>query len=90
MLKIKDSGHFKRDYKKCVKRGLRMDLLKSVVAILAKPEELPPKNKPHALKGNYNGFKECHISPDWLLIYRYSGEYLELARTGTHADLFGE
>ena len=90
MLKVKTSGQFKRDYKKCVKRGLQMNLLKSVVAVLAKPDTLPPKYKPHDLKGNYAGFKECHILPDWLLIYRCSGEYLELARTGTHSDLFEE
>lgn len=90
MLKVKDSGQFKKDYKKCVKRGLQMDLLKAVVLVLAKPDMLPPKNKSHDLKGDYKGFKECHILPDWLLIYRYNGEYLELARTGTHSDLFGE
>ena len=90
MLKVKDSGQFKRDYKKCIKRGLPMELLKSIVAVLAKPDALPEKNRVHDLKGDYKGFKECHILPDWLLIYRYNEEYLELARTGTHADLFGE
>lgn len=88
MLKIKDSGQFKKDYRKCVKRGLQMDLLKAVVATLAIPDKLPEKNKDHNLTGDYIGFKECHIAPDWLLIYRYEGEYLELARTGTHSDLF--
>lgn len=48
------------------------------------------KNKDHDLKGKYKGFREYHISPDWLLIYRYNGEYLVLSRTGTHSDLFGE
>lgn len=88
MLKIKDSGQFKKDYRKCVKRGLQMDLLKAVVATLAIPDKLPEKNKDHNLTGDYIGFRECHIAPDWLLIYRYEGEYLELARTGTHSDLF--
>lgn len=90
MLKVKDSGQFKKDYKKCSKRGFHMNLLKSVVETLAVPESLPQKNQDHELKGNYKGFRECHISPDWLLIYRYNGEYLELSRTGTHSDLFGE
>lgn len=90
MLKVKDSGQFKKDYKRCVKRGLNMNLLKSVVATLAIPAALPVKNQDHDLKGNYKGFKECHIAPNWLLIYRYNGEYLELSRTGTHVDLFGE
>lgn len=90
MLKVKDSGQFKKDYKRCVKRGLNMNLLKSVVATLAIPAVLPIKNQDHDLKGNYKGFKECHIAPNWLLIYRYKGEYLELSRTGTHSDLFDE
>lgn len=90
MLKVKDSGQFKKDYKRCVKRGLNINLLKSVVATLAIPATLPIKNQDHDLKGNYKGFKECHIAPNWLLIYRYNGEYLELSRTGTHSDLFDE
>lgn len=65
-----------------------MDLLKSFVTALAIPSVLPQNNQDHNLKGNYKGFRECHIAPDWLLIYRYNGEYLELSRTGTHADLF--
>jgi len=88
MLKIKDSGQFKKDYKKCVKRGLNMDLLKQVVSVLAIPEPLDAKNKDHGLAGNYGKYRECHITPDWLLIYRYDGEYLELVRTGSHSDLF--
>lgn len=90
MLKVKDSGQFKKDYKKCVKRGLNMNLLKAVVSTLAVPEPLDAKNRDHNLTGKCVGFRECHILPDWLLIYRYNGEYLELARTGTHADLFGK
>lgn len=90
MLKVRDSGQFKKDYKKCMKRGLKMELLKAVVSILAIPEPLEIKNKDHNLTGNYSGFRECHILPDWLLIYRYDGEYLELVRTGTHSDLFGK
>jgi mRNA interferase YafQ len=65
-----------------------MDLLKVVVHTLAIPETLPEKNKDHGLNGNYGSYRECHITPDWLLIYRYDGEYLELARTGSHSDLF--
>lgn len=90
MLKLKESGQFKKDYKKCVKRGLNMNLLKSVITTLAIPAALPKKNQDHDLKGGYKNFKECHVSPDWLLIYRYNGEYLELSRTGTHSDLFRE
>ena len=88
MLKVKDSGQFKKDYKKCVRYGLDMNLLKAVVAVLAIPATLPQNNQDHNLKGNYAGFRECHIAPGWLLIYRYNGEYLELSRTGTHTNLF--
>ncbi len=90
MLKVKDSGQFKKDYKKCMKRGLDMNLLKRVVSTLAIPDVLPVKNQDHILKGNYKGYRECHIAPDWLLVYRYKDDYLELARTGTHSDLFDE
>ena len=64
MLKIKDSGQSKKDYKKCVRHGLKMNLLQSVITIRAKPDKLPERNKDHDLKGNYKGFKECHILPD--------------------------
>ena len=90
MLKVKDSGQFKKDYKKCVKRGLNMNLLKSVIAILAIPAALPIKNQDQDLKGNYKGRRECHITPDWLLIYEVDGNDLYLDRTGTHSDLFDE
>lgn len=88
MLKIKNTGQFKKDYKKCIKRGWDIQALKDIVTILAIPEPLEKKNNNHNLKGNYDGFCECHILPDWLLIYRYVDNYLELARTGTHSDLF--
>ena len=88
MLNVKISGQFKKDYKKCVKRGFKMELLKAIAATLSIPDKLPEKNKDHSLTGDYSGFKECHIAPDWLLIYRYNDEYLELTRTGTHSDLF--
>ena len=90
MLNVIYSGQFKRDYRRCQKRGLNLSLLKSIVATLAIPAALAPHNKDHDLKGNYKDFKECHIAPNWLLIYRYNGEYLELSRTGTHSDLFDE
>lgn len=88
MLKLKYQGRFKKDFKICIKRGYKMNLLQNVIDILRIPENLPEKNKDHNLTGNYSGFKECHIQSDWLLIYRQNGEYLELVRTGTHSDLF--
>ena len=73
MLKVKESGQFKIEYKRCVERGLNMNLLKSIVATLAILAALPIKNQDHDLKGSYIGFKECHIMPNCLLIYRYNG-----------------
>lgn len=75
-----------------MKRGLNIDLLETVIATLALGERLPDKNKDHALTGNWIGHRECHILPDWLLIYRIEEEVLilTLARSGTHSDLFGK
>lgn len=89
MFKLKYSGKLKKDLKNCQKRNLDMSKFETVVNSLRIPEPLGVKNRDHALTGNYGGFRECHIMPDWLLIYRYEGEYLELVRTGTHSDLFG-
>lgn len=88
MLNVIYSGQFKKDYKKCIKKGLDMNLLKNAVSILAIPQQLPPQNKDHHLKGNYTSRRECHIAPDWLLIYEVCGNDLYLDRTGTHSDLF--
>lgn len=84
------STSFKKDYKSIIKRGYDKKLLQDIINQLANGEELPPRNKDHFLKGNYNGFKECHILPDWLLIYKIDEDKLILAltRTGTHSDLF--
>ncbi len=88
MLKLNTSTKFKKDYKLCQKRGLNLALLQDAVNILRIPSPLLPKNKDHNLSGNYSGCRECHIQPDWLLIYRVSADELYLVRTGSHADLF--
>ena len=74
-----------------MKRGLRISLLEDIVSLLALGEPLPDKNKDHALSGDWVGHRECHIQPDWLLVYRVEENVLvlTLVRTGTHADLFG-
>ena len=90
MLDIRYSTKFKKDFKTCVKRGYKMTLLQQVIDILRVPDILPPKNKDHNLTGNYGIYRECHIEPDWLLIYRYENNELLLYRTGTHSDLFGK
>ena len=87
---IERTNQFKRDFKLAEKQGLNMDELAKVVGMLADGEILPEEYNDHALKGNYKGYRECHIEPDWLLIYKiYSDRLvLELIRTGTHSDLF--
>ena len=89
---VKTTSQFKKDFKLAMKRGLNIDLLETVIATLALGEPLPDKNKDHALTGNWIGHRECHILPDWLLIYRIEEEVLILilARSGTHSDLFGK
>lgn len=89
MLKLNQSSKFKKDYKLCIRRNYNLELLKQTVDTLRIPTPLQPKNKDHGLSGNYAGCRECHILPDWLLIYRINSDELYLIRTGTHADLFG-
>ena len=89
MMVLKTTSQFRKDYKRCKKRGLNMDLLEKVIDTLLSGETLAEKYKDHALIGNYKGFRECHIQPDWLLIYHYGNGKLVLTvmRTGTHSDL---
>ena len=90
MLKLVPSTRFKRDLKLAQKRSLDLGLLRSVINALAAEEPLAPKFRDHDLTGAYAGFRECHIQPDWLLIYRIERDELELFlfRTGSHSDLF--
>ncbi len=89
MLTLNASTTYKKDLKLCRKRGYDLSLLNAVINTLLIPAPLPPKNRNHQLSGNYAGKSECHILPDWLLIYQIRGNELYLVRTGTHADLFG-
>ncbi len=84
------SGSFKRDYKNCKKRGYNILLLKETFQYLGEEGRLPTKYKAHKLTGNYSDCWECHIKPDWLLIWKINRKehIIELVRTGTHADLF--
>lgn len=90
MLNITLSNRFKKDLKLAAKRGYNLTLLDQVVEKLSRQEPLPPKNMDHDLSGDFTGFRECHIQPDWLLVYRIEDEELMLflSRTGTHSDLF--
>ena len=92
MLKPEFTGQFKRDYKAAVRRGCDPRKLEQVVALLCAEQHLPASCRDHALTNsrNYKHMRECHIQPDWLLIYEVDGEelFLYLMRTGTHSDLF--
>lgn len=90
MYAIKPTTKFQKDLKRIQKRGYDIALLTEVIKLLAAGEALPEKNKDHTLTGNFAGCRECHITPDWLLIYEIADEelILYLTRTGTHSDLF--
>lgn len=90
MLTIKYQAAFKKDYKRIVKRGYDIRLLEKVIELLANQKPQPEKNRDHQLSGDYAGCRECHITPDWLLIYEVADEelILYLTRTGSHSDLF--
>ena len=90
MLKIVPSNQFRKDLKLANKRGFDLKKLKNVIDDLSNEIPLAEKHKDHSLTGNYKGLRECHVEPDWLLIYKVENEELELFlfRTGTHSDLF--
>ena len=88
--KIKRTSQFKRDYKRSIKRGLSIDKLDKAIEILSTNGFLPPEYNDHPLIGNKKGLRECHIEPDWLLVYKidHGVLVLVLTSTGTHSDLF--
>ena len=90
MLELVTTGQFRKDYKRVKKRGYDMRLLEEVIDILLSEKPLEERYRDHGLAGNYVGFRECHILPDWLLIYAVDKKQLILtaSRTGTHSDLF--
>ncbi len=90
MYSIEYTNRFKKDLKRCKKRGYNLDELIKVVDILQRTGKLPSVYKPHSLKGKYNGLWECHIKPDWLLVWQQNDNSLSLMmmNTGTHSDLF--
>lgn len=92
MLRPEFTGQFKKDYKLAVKRGCNPEKLQEVVTILCEERPLPQKYKDHALvnSGSYKGVRECHIEPDWLMVYKVVKDtlILKLIRTGSHSDLF--
>ena len=90
MLTIKYEKAFKKDYQRVVRRGYNTELLEEIIGLLAERKPLPERCRDHSLSGEYVGCRECHITSDWLLIYRVKNDELVLllTRTGTHSDLF--
>jgi len=89
MLNIRDKRSFRKDYRKLRSSGKDLSKLAAVIDTLATGEPLAESYRDHALIGNYLGCRECHISPDWLLIYQATETELILVRTGSHSELFG-
>lgn len=90
MLAARRSAQFKRDVRKAEKRGKNMQALRELLELLLAGRPLPARYQDHPLKGDWRGFREAHIEPDWLLIYRVVEDELQLSRTGRHSDLFDE
>lgn len=88
MKAIFQTSQFKKDLKRIKKQGKDLNKLKEVVSTIANSEALEERHRDHALSGNWSGSRDCHIEPDWILIYRVDGEFLFLERTGSHSDLF--
>lgn len=89
---VKFTNQFKKDYKLAKRRGKKMELLNRTIELLANGESLPEKYYDHSLSGNWTGHRECHIQPDWLLVYYFEDDVLvlTLVRTGSHSDLFSK
>ncbi|MBQ7516618.1 MAG: type II toxin-antitoxin system YafQ family toxin [Schwartzia sp.] len=90
MLDLVTTTQFRKDLKRIRKRGYDLSKLDDVLQTLLREEPLPSKYRDHALTGDFTGFRECHVEPDWLLVYAIGKEQLVLtaSRTGTHSDLF--
>jgi len=88
MFTVAYSNQFKKDVKTLVKRGFNMDILKSALIELENTGTLQPVYKPHRLSGNYNGCWDGHLKPDWIIIWKVVDNEIQLARTGTHSDVF--
>jgi len=82
------TSRFKKDVKLARRRGKNLSKLRTVMGKLITDESLETRHKDHTLLGNYAGRRECHLEPDWLLIYKLDGKDIVFERTGTHADLF--
>ncbi|MDZ4742627.1 MAG: type II toxin-antitoxin system YafQ family toxin [Verrucomicrobiota bacterium] len=87
-MRLSQTNQFKKDIKRVLKRGKDLTKLKAVIDLFLAGDPLPPRNRHHQLSGNWAGHRDCHIEPDWILIYKIFDDELRLERTGTHSDLF--
>jgi mRNA interferase YafQ len=90
MKSLRLAGAFRRDLKRITRRGYRLDDIEAIVTAIRRGDRLPSSVRVHPLKGEWRGYWECHIAPDWLLIYKVTDDEVLLARTGTHSDLFAK
>ena len=88
MLPVRPTSRFKKDLKRAAKQGRDLNILRDVLETLSIPQPLPPSFKDHKLKGEWRDFRECHIQPDWLLIYTITDFELRPTRLGTHSELY--
>jgi mRNA interferase YafQ len=88
MRQAKTTGQFDRDYMLMMKRGKKIGKLDAAMMLLLQAEPLPPRYRDHALKGGFTGCRDCHVEPDWLLIYKVDSDTVTFIRTGTHSDIF--
>jgi mRNA interferase YafQ len=86
-LAVQVTSQFERDLKRLEKQGKDLDKLHAILGALRNRQPLPPKNRDHALTGGWRGFRDCHVEPDWVLIYERSPDRVKLIRTGSHAEL---
>lgn len=88
-LEIRATSAFERDLRRLAKQGKNLDKMEAVVNLLQAQQPLPPRCRPHPLRGEWKGHWDCHVEPDWILLYKITNEALILVRTGSHSDLFG-
>lgn len=90
LLIIRQSTQFRRDIKRLSRQGADLSKIETVIKVLVTQEPLAERYRDHSLTGNWVGYRDCHVQPDWLLIYRVIDDELELTRTGSHAELFSK
>jgi mRNA interferase YafQ len=87
-LEVRTTNAFERDLRRVIKQGKNLDKLETIVDLLQAKESCPARCRPHPLRGSWAGHWDCHVEPDWILIYRLTAEAVVLVRTGSHAELF--